>query len=227
MSFTSATGDSWADQWRSSPGFRRLWSQMAWDMLRQRDSNELGLRLDRHPTEEGLRIVTATLPDPESDTPPEVRLARRADDPKDVILVRRGPGLWQGEVALNEGFIVWGTPPGGAEPTAAVAEDNPYAPDLRAFGPDAAALGTLAELGGGRVVREIDEVLVPAERVPTMLPLRLPLLLIALVIYLLSIMLQRLPQNVRSKVTGARRDKDTEAPRSAAKASPKRDRAAA
>jgi uncharacterized protein YegL len=200
MSFTSATGDSWADGWRQDPGFRRLWSQMAWDMLRQRDSEELQLRLDPHPTNENLRIVTATVPDLESEEPPVLQMARQPDDPKSLELERRGPGLWQAEVEIEDGFIVWGSPPSSSEPMAAVAEDRPFSPDLAAFGPDAAALDTLAELGGGRVIQRDQEILIPSERVPTLVALRLPLLLLALVLYLVSVMLQRLPQNIRSRV---------------------------
>jgi hypothetical protein len=209
MSFTSATAGPWADQWRTGPGFRTLWSQAAWEMLRPRDQQQLQIRLDPHPLDVGTRLVTVTTADLGSEDAPEVVVSRGPNDVKPLPLTRRGPALWQGETAVNDGFIVWGSPPGEDEPVAAVGEDRPYDIDeLSRFGPDLTSLETWVALGNGSLVRDPRDVLVRSDRVTTMVALRLPILALALISYLASVLLQRLPRNVRSAVTTPAR-KDT------------------
>ena len=204
MSFTSATTGSWSDRWRQSAGFRRLWSQIAWDMLRQREQHELRLRIDPHPSDRGRRVITVTTPDPDNDTPPIVELCRSAAEIMPLTLVRRGPALWQVDVELGSGFIVWGRPAEAEEPVDAVGEDRPYPVEVALFGPDSSTLATMVELGGGRVVERPAQALEVGERVPTMRALRLPLLLAALIAYLCSLLLQRLPRNIKSEVARRR-----------------------
>lgn len=197
-SFTSTTAGQWSDRWRPGASFERLWSQMAWEMLRERIEGELEMRVDAVPADNAHQVVTVASRDLEAESPPFVVLARGTSANKPIELVQRGPGLWQAEIDLGEGFVATGHLQEGDEPVAAVAVDNPYPRELSAFGADQSALSLIAETGDGVLFEGLEQVLAPGGEVPTMQRLRLPLLLIALLLYLASVLLLRLPQNARA-----------------------------
>lgn len=219
-SFATTTAGAWSDRWRPGQSFARLWSQMAWDMLRERVEGELEMRLDPHPSDRSLDVVTVATNDLETEAAPFVVLARGPSGPsggtepltKPLDLTQRGPGLWQAEVDRVEGFIATGHLREGDEPVAAVAVDNPYPRELAAFGPDRPALELLAETGGGRVLDGLEQVLtITGDEVPTSHALRVPMLLAALVIYLASVLLLRLPRNARGAAARLARHEATQA----------------
>ena len=132
---------------------------------------------------------------------------------KPLELTRRGPGLWQVEVEVGDGFVASGHMTESDEAVVAVAVDHPFSPELANFGSDDVALATLAEQGGGRVIDDLGLILAPGGQVPTMQPLRLPLLLLALFLYLLSVLLLRLPRDTKARaLTLIRRRGKSQAP---------------
>lgn len=201
-SFTTATAGRWADRWRAgtSGSFRRLWSQMAWELLRERVEGELEMRVDDHQRDPEIRVITVATDDVEQAEAPVVDLARSRDPRglKPLLLTQRGPGLWQVEVERGTGFLSSAAPDDGEDPVAAVAVDAPYPEELMVFGPDEAALAALAEAGGGQVLVALEHALAVDGEATITQRLRLPLLLAALVLYLLSVLLLRLPQNARA-----------------------------
>jgi hypothetical protein len=205
-SFATTSAGAWSDRWRTGQSFARLWSQMAWDMLRERVEGELEMRVDAHPSDRSLEVVTVAANDLSTETVPFVVLARGPSGPaggpaplvKPLDLIQRGPGLWQAEVDRVDGFIATGHLREGDEPVAAVAVDNPYPRELAAFGPDRPALELIAETGNGRVLDGLEQILtLTGDEVPTSQKLRVPMLLAALLIYLASVLLLRLPRNAR------------------------------
>lgn len=215
-SLTTATAGRWSDGWRTGASFRRLWSQMAWQMLRERVEANLEMRVDAHPTDAERRLITIASNDIEQETPPVVDLARGRTNAsvKPLELTQLGPGLWNVEVDLGQGFLSSGAASAGEDPVAAVAVDNPYDSELAAFGPDAARLQSIADAGGGQVLELMDSVAAPGGDVDTVHALRLPLLLAALLLYLVSLLLLRLPRNARAGLTAKRKsDKGRGKPR--------------
>jgi hypothetical protein len=199
--FTSTTAGQWSDRWRLGSSFPRLWSQMAWQMLRERVEGELEMRVDALPGDPARRVVTVAARDLDAEEPPVVVLSRSPTESKPVDLALLGPGLWQAEVDLADGFVASGHLREGDEPVVAVAVDNPYPLELSSFGVDHGALSLVAELGDGEVLDGLEQVLAPGGEVPTMQRLRLPLLLLALLLYLASVLLLRLPQNAKATAT--------------------------
>jgi uncharacterized protein YegL len=194
--FTSATSGGWADGWRAWPGFHALWSGIARSMLRPRTADPVGVRLDRDPRHLDSRTLTVTGPTVGSEPVPLVRLSRaRTGEAETPALRLVGPGVWQAEVSVGDGFVVSARMPWDPEPTAAAAVDHSYAEELGAFGADREALTALAALGGGRVLRAPADVLSKTgaeESFPR--SQRFPLLCAALAFYLLGLLLLRLPE---------------------------------
>lgn len=206
--FTSATSGGWADGWRAWPGYHALWSGIARAMLRPRTADPVGVRLDRDPRRLDSRLLTITGPTIGSDPIPVVRLSRaRTGEAETPALRLVGPGVWQSEVSVGDGFVVSARMPWDLEPTAAAAVDHSYAEELSAFGADRDALTALATLGGGRVLATPADVLAKTgaeESFPR--SLRFPLLCAALALYLLGLLLLRLPEKRAAlAVAGTRR----------------------
>jgi hypothetical protein len=199
-SFTSATNGSWADAWRTWPGFRAMWVALARGMLRSRTIDPPRIAIERDPVRADLRIVTITSPFLEMELVPVVRWFRAPNEVEPVELEARGPGVFQAELPIGAGLLVDARMPFDPEPTAAAGDDLPYPAALRTFGPDRAAIARLAALGGGRVLDAPADVLdAPADvlevrhRAEVLRPMRTPLLVAALFFYLLGLLWLRMP----------------------------------
>ncbi|MEZ4337689.1 MAG: VWA domain-containing protein [Sandaracinaceae bacterium] len=185
--WTSATTGSWADGWRTWPGFRQLWVQMAEEMLRTRPIQPPQLRLAPHPLVAGVQVATVIGPTIASDEVPVVRIFREPGESEPLELVERGPGVWQSEILEDEGFLLDARMPLDERPTVAVGFDRPYHPELAVFGTDRAELARLAAAGGGQVLDTPAAALEEVEEEGVMRSLRTPLLAAALLMYLLGV----------------------------------------
>jgi Ca-activated chloride channel family protein len=190
-SLTTATSGRWADAWRTGEGFRRLFGQMAWEMLRVQGEDNLELHVEPAPGRDDVRRVSVVAPTLGSDVAPiaTVSYGRRAG----VRLALRpaAPGVWTANVALGKGFVVDARMPASREPGVAAGAEAPYPTELRAFGADAPSLSAIARAGGGRVIRGLDELFGEVRDERVMREARLPLLLAALVSYLLGVLALR------------------------------------
>ncbi len=191
--FCSSTTGGWANEWRGWPGFRALWSQAAWSMLRGRTVEPLDVRVREVFHEPGLREVLVAGPTVASEPAPTAHLFRGREGEAELALAPAGPGLWRAAVPVESGFLVEARMPSDPEPTAAAGADAPYPRELARFGPDLPRLDSWAALGGGRVLERPGSI---ADRVdPRAIhrSLRTLLLTAALVLYLLGLLLLRLP----------------------------------
>ncbi|MBW2464560.1 MAG: hypothetical protein JRH11_23130 [Deltaproteobacteria bacterium] len=211
--FTSATTGGWADGWRTSEIFHTFWSQLAWSLMRARTVDPLELRFDEIPGAEGRVRVIAVAPTVNALPAPDVRIHRAgtgtmattADDPGMALeLEALGPGIFAGEVAVGGGFLAVARMPMDPEPTAAIAYDRTYDPELARFGHDDAALARLAEIGGGTVLSDPAEALEDVVEAPVSTPLSMWLFLAALLSYLVSVLLLRLPDDAAAKAAAAK-----------------------
>jgi Ca-activated chloride channel family protein len=193
-SLTTATSSRWADAWRTGAGFRRLFGQMAWEMLRAQGDDNLELHVEAVAGRADVRRVSVVAPSTALEPAPIVTLSRGRREGVRLAVHPTSPGVWSANVALGEGFVVDARLPASREPTVAGGAELPYRSELRAFGADEAALAAIARAGGGRVLRRLDEALddVRAERV--MREARLPLLAGALLAYLLGVLALRMPR---------------------------------
>jgi len=193
-SLTTATSSRWADAWRTGAGFRRLFGQMAWEMLRVQSDDNLELHVEALPGRPDARRVSVVAPTTATDPAPVVSLSRGRVEGVRLAVRPTAPGVWSASVALGEGFVVDARMPSSREPTVAGGAEAPYPAELRAFGSDEPALSAIARAGGGRVIRRLDEALddVRGERV--MREARLALLVGALLAYLLGVLALRMPR---------------------------------
>jgi hypothetical protein len=191
--FTSATNGNWADGFRTWPGFRALWSGLARGMLRQRIVEPPRIAIERDPLRDDVRVVTVISPFTEMEPAPVVRLFRERGVLTPLSMEPRGPGVWQAEIPVGRAFLVDARMPFDPEPTASAGDELPYPAELRAFGPDHAAIARLAALGGGRVLEAPAGVLEGRTAAEVMRPLRTLLLAAALFFYLLGLLLLRMP----------------------------------
>ncbi len=189
---TSATSGRWADAWRTGPGFRRLFSQMAWEMLRVQGEDDLEAHVEPVPGRPDARRVSVVTPGVRSDIAPVATVAWNRGAGVRLPLHPAAPGVWTAVVPLEKGFVVDARMPASREPSVAAATELPYPAELRAFGADAPALAAIARVGGGRVVRTVDEALDRPAPERVMREARLPLLAAALVAYLLGVLALRL-----------------------------------
>ncbi|MEM9190621.1 MAG: VWA domain-containing protein [Myxococcota bacterium] len=193
--FTSASTGGWANEWRGWEGFRTLWSQVAWSMLRTRTVDPIELRTDPVFRNPGMQRVTVLAPSLDAEVGPEVLLYRAPTDPGEALeLEPVGPGVFQALVHVDEGFLVTGRQLSDPEPTAAVAADASYPAELRTFGVDEVMAQAWADVGGGSVLETPAEILANVESERVGRSMRLWLLLAALGLYLLGILLLRLPE---------------------------------
>jgi hypothetical protein len=191
--FTSATTGGWADQWRGWDGFRALFTQAAWAIMRARTVEPVSVRIDPVPGRDDARRVTVLGPSVAMEPVPVVRLARSRTDGVLLEVSAAGPGVWSADVPLGRGLLVTAMLPGEPEPTAAVGEDAPYPIELATFGADRATLDTWADVGGGAVLDAPERIFDAPD--PTEVPrsIRMALLIAALLFYLFSVLLLRLP----------------------------------
>lgn len=201
--FCSDSTGGWSDAWRGWPGYRTFWSKLAWSMLRTRTTEPLEVRVSPHPDRADSRIVTVLTPTIGMEPVPITTISYQSGTSTPLELVARGPGIFQAHVPISapgaaagtrDGFVVDAKLPDDIEPTAAAGDDLPYPPELRRFGADRAALGRLADVGGGRVLESVDQILAGVQAAPVMKAMRLPLLIAALVLYLLGVLLLRIPE---------------------------------
>lgn len=195
---TTATSGRWADAWRTGAGFRRLFGQMAWEMLRVQGEDDLEAHVEPVPGRPELRRVSVVTPGVRSDLAPVATIAWRGGvDGARLPLRPAAPGVWTALVPLERGFVVDARMPASREPSAAAGAELPYPAELRAFGADGPALAAIARVGGGRVIRRLDEALGDVTPARVMREARLPLLAAALVAYLLGVLALRLRPGAR------------------------------
>ncbi len=202
---TSATSGRWADAWRTSPGFARLFGQMAWEMLRAQDDEDLELHVERVPGRDDAARISVVAPTVTPSAAPLVTLSRGAEEGVRVDVHPAGPGVWSAVVGIGRGFVVDAHLRTSREPTVAAALDAPYPAELRAFGVDGASLEAIARAGGGCVLRSLADARADVHPVRVLREARTPLLATALLAYLLSILALRAPRR-RNATTPLRRD---------------------
>jgi uncharacterized protein YegL len=195
--FTSNTSGKWANKWRTDASFRKLWSQLAWDMIPPPDVASVDVRVDPHPVRDDLRVVTVANETPKGADQPRTEITRNLDEVAELSLAQVGPGLWRGDVPVKDGFLVE-VLDAYDEPLVVAAADNPYPSELGSFGADQASLQAIATRGGGVVVSELSEVVANVERERVEQPVRGGLLGTALLSYLLGVLLLRLPTPTRT-----------------------------
>lgn len=193
VSWTSASDDHWADAWRTGAGYRRLFSQMAWEIMRQKNEEQLSVYVDRDAHRPGMRTVSVVAANVRMEPVPIATISRSATDSIPLELTPRAPGVWAADVPVNAGFVVDARMPIDVEPTVAAAVDHPFADELAAFGPDHATLAAIADAGGGRIIARPEAILENVKSVRVLHATRLPLLLLALLLYLLGVLLVRMP----------------------------------
>jgi Mg-chelatase subunit ChlD len=192
--FCSATTGGWANEWRTWPGFRTFWTQVAWNMLRKRTVDPLEVRIEPVFRSAHLREVLVLAPDVRATEAPAVLLHRDNElEGEPLELAPVGPGVFRAVLPLEEGFLVTARLESDPEPTAAASADA-HEEELSAFGADAPALAAWAEVGGGKLVTELDGLFERAPDVHVGRSMALGLLAAALVLYLLGILLLRLPE---------------------------------
>jgi uncharacterized protein YegL len=196
-SLTTATSSRWADQWRTGAGFRRLFGQMAWEMLRVQSDDNLELHVEPVAGRDDVRRVSVVAPTTALAPEPIVTLSRGRREGVRLALHPTAPGVWTAVVAVAEGFVVDARLPSSREPTVAGGAESPYPAELRAFGADEPALAAIARAGGGRVIRRLDEALADVRPERVMREARLALLAGALVAYLLGVLALRMPRGRR------------------------------
>lgn len=99
--FTSDAQGTWSGAWTGWEGFGRLWSQLAEDTLRRSPPGDLRLRAVR----DGDRAVVTVRTSEEIETPgaePQVVCLGRIGAARPVPLERRGPGLFRGEIPIED-----------------------------------------------------------------------------------------------------------------------------
>lgn len=198
-SLTSSTSSRWANQWRTGAGFRRLFGQMAWEMLRVQSEDNLELHVEPVAGRDDARRVSVVTPALTGEVAPVVTLSRGASEGVRVPVRPAAPGVWSATVALGDGFVVDARMPSSREPSVAAGAESPYPAELRAFGADGPALAAIARAGGGRVLRSLDEALTDVRPERVMREMRLPLLAAALGLYLLGVAALRVPRGFGAK----------------------------
>jgi hypothetical protein len=190
---TTATTSRWADSWRTGASFRRLFGQMAWEMLRQQSEDNLEMHVENVSGRADVRRVSIVAPNSDGEHAPILTISRGRQQGVSLAVHPGAPGVWVANVALGTGFVVDARMPSSLEPTVAGGSEMPYANELRTFGTDAPMLAAIANAGGGRVISRLDEAFenVRGERV--MRDVRTPLLATALMLYLLGILALRAP----------------------------------
>jgi hypothetical protein len=192
-SLTTGTSSRWADAWRTGAGFRHLFGQMSWEMLRVQTEDNLELHVENVSGRADVRHISVVTPNASSDHPPIVTISRGRREGVRLDVHASAPGVWTAYVALGEGFVVDARMPSSLEPTVASGAEQPYAPELRAFGSDVPMLAAIARAGGGRVIPRIEDAFDNVSSQRVMRDARMTLLLSALVLYLLGILAMRLP----------------------------------
>ncbi len=208
-SLTTATSSRWADAWRTGEGFRRMFGQMAWEMLRVQSEDNLEMHVESVPGRADIRRISIVAPTTANEPAPIATISRGRLEGVRLAVHPSAPGVWTANVALERGFVVDARMPSSREPTVAVGSEIPYPTELRAFGGDLPALAAIARAGGGRVIHRLDEVLADVQGQRVMREVRLPLLLAALVSYLLGVLALRLPRGpgtARRQVPRARKE---------------------
>jgi uncharacterized protein YegL len=194
---TTATSGRWADAWRTGTGFRRLFAQMAWEMLRVQGEDDLEAHVENVPGRPDVRRVVVVTPGVRSEPVPIATVAWHRGEGLRLPLHPAAPGVWTAVVPLARGFVVDARMPTAREPSVAVGAELPYPHELRAFGSDAPALAALARAGGGRVLQRLDDVLDRVEPERVLRDVRLPMLAAALVFYLLGVLALRLRRDTK------------------------------
>lgn len=201
--FTSDVKNRWASKWLEWPGYGKLWSQVARDVMRRESGEQLDFRVDREGAD-AIVAVSALTPDGRfrGDLAPRVRMTA-ADGATTVLrLPRTGAGSYQLRVALRAGaaatrFELVDSP--GLR-RSAIAQAGPreifYArsDEYRAFPPNMELLRTLAEQTGGKVAPAIADVFArQGDESRQSQPLWPWLALLGLLFYLGDIFVRRAP----------------------------------
>ncbi|MEI8257615.1 MAG: VWA domain-containing protein, partial [Deltaproteobacteria bacterium] len=135
-SLTTATSSRWADVWRTGEGFRRMFGQMAWEMLRVQSEDNLEMHVENVPGRADIRRVSIVAPTTAIDPAPIATISRGRLEGVRLPVHPSAPGVWTANVALERGFVVDARMPSSREPTVAVGGETPYPAELRAFGGD-------------------------------------------------------------------------------------------
>lgn len=201
-SFASHTSGAWANAWRTGASFRRLFSQMAWDMLRPRADEEVDVHIEPNARVAGMasvHVIAASLRDRPT---PLAELARAAGDAQPLSLTAAGPGVWRAEVPIERGFLIAARLPSSLDPTVAKAVDVAPDPERTTFGSHGPMLAAIAEGGGGKVLADPSAITEDVERAALPRAMRTELIVLALLAYVVGILLSRLPSRPRKRILG-------------------------
>ena len=189
----TSTTSRWANAWRENADFRRLFGQMAWEMMRANAENDLAIHVDPLRGHEDIERVSIVAPTLAPTATPIVMASRGRREGVRLEMRSTAPGVWTADIARENGFIVDARLPSSLEPTVAAAVDHPYPDELAAFGSDAPALEAIARAGGGRVLSNVNDVManIPIRTIAR--DGRLALFATALFLYIAGLYLLRMP----------------------------------
>lgn len=155
LAFTSDAQPRWAAHWVPWGGFGTFWAQAARAISRRATSNVYDLRT-QFDGSRGKVVLEAKDPSgkPMDGLNPEVRVSKPSGMAESVILVQKGPGLYEGQFNATEvgSYIVTiGETDGtGATRVSSAGFSMPYPPEYRAYRTNGPLLENLARVGGGK-----------------------------------------------------------------------------
>jgi uncharacterized membrane protein len=147
--WTSDAGPRWSNDWLTWPGYARFWTQMVRASLRRREGDAQAIEADVAGDAATVRVVRR---DDRTNAPVPKAHVISDGQPRELPLHVAAPGVYEARVDI----------PPGHEPTVELVDDKgkvtehrtilrPASTELRARGPDTAALSALAASTGGTV----------------------------------------------------------------------------
>lgn len=203
VAWTSDAAPRWSAGWLSWNGFAPFWAQtVRYTLKSPQNSGADGFLTVRVVREGGKARLVADAVDIESGSfvnnlQLRARIAKPNGDSETVPLPQTGPGRYEaatfdaGQVGSYTASVLYrGTD--GAERAVPVGFAVAYSPEFAVLAPNTALLARIADVSGGRVLKDGKDVLKirGAKRVPT--PLALPLLTLALFLLPLDVANRRL-----------------------------------
>jgi hypothetical protein len=166
--FTSDAQGVWAKDWTRWDGFSQLWTRLVSDTLRKAPPGDI--RLSGH-VEEDRGILTvrvpAERPDQETSSPILTGLDP-VDREVEIPLVRRGLGIYQGEIELTRlgpyAFRAQRKSPRGATELAYASLSRAYREEYLSHSPDPKLLRTAARMTGGAFRPDARTVFAPGRK---------------------------------------------------------------
>jgi uncharacterized protein YegL len=160
--FTSDVKSRWAVDWLGWPEFGRLFSQIVRTAMRKRAHDDIATYVERRGTMVHVTVDTAVGGKIRDALLLKALVIDGAAVEHQLTLAQTGPGLYEGELALeaNGSILVRPIAEGatGALGGRAAVLDEPYGTEFRGDGDDVALLKAIAAESGGRYDPPLEEV---------------------------------------------------------------------